>query len=1259
MAIRVFCIKFRKTTNNKCIMRRFLWGVVLIFLASGIQAQSSKIKNGKYPSLLWEITGNGAKKPSYLFGTMHVSSKMVFNLSDSFYLAIRNADVVALETNPESWQEDMFNFNVDNAYSNPFSSGYRNAPEEYLTINTLKKQKYEGLLEAALASNPSMINNLLYRTYSERNNDFEEDTYLDLYIFQIGKKWGKKVLGVERYAESMRLAMEAYMDAMKDKNKKEKSFDLDDDFSYSKLQDAYRTGNLDLLDTINKVNSLSPAFDEKFLYKRNDIQAESIDSILRNHQTLFVGVGAAHLPGERGVIEILRRKGYKLRPVKMGLRNSLFKENIEKLKVPVVFGKQASSDGFYKVDVPGKLYKFNNNYSGFDQVQYADMANGSYYIVTRVQTNALQWGHDADAVSKKIDSLLYENIPGKILSKTSITKNGYKGYAITNRTRRGDLQRYNIFLTPFEVIFFKVSGTADYIKESGIADKFFNSIELKDFPTQWKKFSPAFGGFEVDLPHEPYMLKNGNWQFFAVDKAANVDFQILRTDVHNYNFVEEDSFDLSILEESFTSSEYFDKSLSRKQSLFKGYPVLDASYKYKDGSVAMVRYLVQGAHYYTLVAHGNREHPKMTQFLNSFAITPFIYGKAQKQTDTALYFTVNTTYYPATKNSFELPSGFEKIYTGAMDEDETSLIETTVFKEKVIANDTTGEKIYVSFYKSPKYQYLKDSLNMRKGDRFLANDYDWVVKTKSKTENKDGSKVWEYMLTDTASSRSIWTKAFYKNGVGYSIRTETDTLTKPSSFLSGFFNSFQPSDTVKGINPYTKKSSVYFNDFFSSDTMARKKAIQSISLVNFDEEDSEQLQKAIQSLSWKDKNYISVKRSFIEKFGDLKDQKTSLFLKNLYYAAGDTIDLQYATLNTLLDQETKFSYNVFKDILMNEPPVLNVNSNNSGDSYGDESFMDQLYDSLKLTSSIIKDIMPLITVKDYEYPMMQLLSTLVDSNLIAAKDYELYVPKFLIEAKQAWKKQAIAEKNKAIGKAQKKDDDIDNESEGKDYGNEDLNLYSSLLMPLWDKNPAVPQLLNQILNSNDKQLMYNTALLFIRNGKKVSDSILQAIASSDDYRYDLYVDLLQLQNQNLFPSKYNNQLDLAKSKLLSRVEYEKPDTVAFLQKLPVKWQGKDAHIYFFKYKTKKDDSNWKLATAGLVPADSSKFELDESVAGVYDDDADFTELSNAKLDDSLPIADQLEKHKKQLMYSKRKSAKKFYRDADDIDFTSTIKGMAK
>src|SRR6186713_1410087 len=73
-------------------------------LLSGAQ---TNVNPKKYPSLFWEITGNGLVKPSYLFGTMHVSSKMVFHLSDSFYYAMKNVDAVALELNPDVWQGQM------------------------------------------------------------------------------------------------------------------------------------------------------------------------------------------------------------------------------------------------------------------------------------------------------------------------------------------------------------------------------------------------------------------------------------------------------------------------------------------------------------------------------------------------------------------------------------------------------------------------------------------------------------------------------------------------------------------------------------------------------------------------------------------------------------------------------------------------------------------------------------------------------------------------------------------------------------------------------------------------------------------------------------------------------------------------------------------------------------------------------------------------------------------------------------------------
>lgn len=1252
-----------------------LFVVICPFL---LQAQP-KIKNKKYQSLLWEITGNGLKKPSYLFGTMHVSNKLAFQLADSFYLGIKNADVVALETNPESWQEDMSKYQTaeGGGYNNyRFRSGsYMSMPDDYLSINTLKFYKYDRKIERSLYSNPSTINNLLYRTYGDRSSDFEEDTYLDMYIYQCGKKWGKKVAGVEKYGESMKLMAEAYKDAAKDKTKKERSYDRDEGFSSDKLQEAYRTGNLDLLDSINKYNSFSEAFDEKFLYKRNEIQARSIDSILNTRMSLFVGVGAAHLPGNRGVIEMLRNMGYTLRPIRMGERDSQHKAAVEKLRVPVTFSTQTGADGFFKVDIPGKFYKFGDDGS-LDQWQYADMANGSYYMVTRIMTNGWMWGHNVDEVYKKVDSLLYENVPGKMISKTAIVRNGYKGFDITNKTRRGDVQRYNIFVTPFEIIFFKMSGTGDYVKNGDEANRFFNSIQLKEYKAgtdkaNWKKYTPAYGGFSIDLPHDPYIGNDGSWIYDAATASAH--YRVVRSDVHNYSFIEEDTFDLGLMQESFAASEFIDTLISRKQIKYKGYPALDCKFLDNNKSVFLVRFIIQGPHYFTLVAHSKKETPEMQNFLNSFAIAPLVYGEAKENRDTSLYFSVKTPVFSdEDKDKIDVPR-YNLYGYGDDDDDESenSILEGGTFRSKIVENDTTGEKIYVSFFKMQRYNTATDSSMLGEDNQKFLSDTTLIVRMRKKYELPNKMKVWEWIVSDTGSSRALWTKTFYKNGIGFGLATQIDTLTQPSSFVTSFFDSFTPADTLKGTDPFARKSPVFFEDFMSKDSVAHKRAVRGIYQVDLDSSDFVPLKKAIASLTWSEKKYLDTKKSLIGKLDDIKTKAASDYLKDLYYAAGDTIELQYTALETLLNQKTQYAYNVFRDIITVEPPVLDISSNSdnyptvsyvrtyapSYNNYSNGNFLDELYDTIQLTKTILPELLPLMNLDDYEQPMMRLLGRMVDSNLVKPKDYQMYFSKFLIEAKQELKKQAIAEKNRAIKKAEEDKEEKNTSYRDRaeqDYGNEDLSLYATLLLPYMETNTAVQPLVQQMLASSDKQLKYKTMLLLMRSNKPVPDTMAKYFAGLEEYRYKLYKDLKELNKSDKFPAQFNNHLDLGKSKLLEEKNYDKPDSVVYVDKLPAEIKGKKGFVYFFKYKNKKDDLTWKLATVGLVPTDPKQFEFENTSRPVYNEyypynyrsgdyyKFDFTSFTETKIRDDEPLSKQLKEVLKKMLYSKRKSAREFY-----------------
>ncbi len=1228
------------------------------------------------------------KKPSYLIGTMHVSSKLAFNLPDSFYLALKSAQVVALETNPETWQEDMSKYELETEGSTEYSgmsNMFTSMPSDYLGINTLKFYKYDKKIERALYSNPSAINNLLYRSYGNETSDFEEDTYLDMYIFQCGKKWGKMIAGVEDYGRSMELMAEAYKDAAKDKNKKERSYtDWDEAYSADRLQEAYRRGNLDLLDTINKYNSISPAFDEKFLYRRNEIQAGSIDSILKKGLTLFVGVGAAHLPGDRGVIEILRKMGYRLRPVIMGERAGRAKDLLDKIRVPVSFRTDTARDGLFRVDIPGKFYKFGDD-AALDQQQCADMANGSYYLVTRIMTNAWLWNHNTEDVYRVVDSLLYENVPGKIITKTMITRNGYKGFDLVNRTRRGDLQRYNIFITPFEIIFFKISGNGDYVKNGPEAERFFSSIRFSEYKngngngTGMKTYAPPFGGFSVEFPHLPYTGNDGSWIFDATDKTNGIHYRVLRTDIHNYHFAGEDTFDLGLLEESFMGSDFIASRVSRRQFSFKGYPALEGMYKDKSGAILQTRFIIQGPYYYTLVARAKQETTALQQFLNSFEIKPFVYGNSRQHKDSTLYYSVTTPYFPEEKKiKLRIPRyswlGLDEEEEERTEED---LLEAGAYRNSTIFNDSTGEKIYVTFSRSSRYQYLRDSAELEKGIRpAYFYDSSTVTRLRKKSVLPDQTRVWETVISDTGSSRTLRTKVFYKNGIVFTLATQSDTLTMPSAFIKTFFETFTPADSLKGIDPLVKKSDLFFADLGSADTVLYNRAVSHIDDIYLDSTDLPQLLQSISSLGWEKKKYLETKKLLIDKLGDIPVPSAADQLKKLYYALDDTVQLQYSVLENLLQHRTAYAYHHFRDIIAAEPPVLDftgggyVNywaqifaaNSGRGTKYRDGKFLDELFDSLELTRTILPDLLPLLNLEDYRETMMKLLGQMIDSNLVKPGDYEQYYSKFLLEAKQKLKKQTVAEKKKSIARAEENKTDKKKPSylrdDEEDYGNSDLSLYAVLLLPFSERQSAVQPVIDQMLRSGDKRLRYNTFLLLMRKGRSFPDSLPGYFAGLDDYRYELYSDLNALKKLNLFPGKYNTHLDLGRSALLDRSAYDKPDSVVYLQRLRAEHMGKKGFVYFYKYKKKKDDLTWKLATVGLVPEDPAVFEfadpgeLDISLFGSsYSEESprnalDFTGFSATKLKTETALDIQLNMELKRMLYSRHNSAREFYKDED-------------
>jgi uncharacterized protein YbaP (TraB family) len=145
------------------------------------------------------------------------------------------------------------------------------------------------------------------------------ETALDLHLLQTARKAGKSCYGVEKFMDQInaidaisledqiKMLMDGIKDTTSDGGKKEEQ-------QFADLLDAYLTFNLDKALEMSSDPSLPAEFNQAFLINRNSGMAKNFIKIAKK-QTLFCAVGAAHLPGEQGVINHLRKAGLTVEPV--------------------------------------------------------------------------------------------------------------------------------------------------------------------------------------------------------------------------------------------------------------------------------------------------------------------------------------------------------------------------------------------------------------------------------------------------------------------------------------------------------------------------------------------------------------------------------------------------------------------------------------------------------------------------------------------------------------------------------------------------------------------------------------------------------------------------------------------------------------------------------------------------------------------------------------------------------------------------------
>lgn len=1178
---------------NYC--KRIFSLVCLLFLTLSISAQSAK----KYPSRFWEITGNGLTKPSYLYGTMHVSKKLAYYLPDTFFIALKNVDIVALETNIDKSLDEMINsdlFKIANKTYASYGGGnfYKNAFQVTIPI----REDYAQLL----AADPDLVNEMMYRFNDMLGRgDFEESTYLDLFIYQCGKRLNKKTTGLETFDGAMKYYLKAINPENAKIEKKEKENDstkvneeeIEDYTSqnntYKLIEDAYRAGDLDLLDSLDKKSYPTKLYGKYLIDDRNLVMLHNMDSIMKK-ESLFTGVGAGHLPGKDGLIELLRKIGYTVRPISLEKMKTAgaAKDKLEAIRIPLTFNTFTTDDNIFSVDVPNKMYEVYV----FDELkQYlcVDAANSSYYTVYRIKSHNEFGGYDVAINKKRLDSLFYEFIPGKILSKKEITKNGFEGFDITTKTQRGDVRRYVVLITPLEILIFKAAGSGNYFlnKEN---EQFFNSIKLNIVTDKWKLYQPEYGGYEAQLPAYTIFdkkIKNiKNTKKYEKTFAYDVDgnyYHLMRADYNDYSYIEEDTFELAYLTEVFNNDLKYE-ILNRKFGIQDQHPSFETTLKTDKGKFVFLKTVINGPHYYMQgVVSDKNVYP--TTFFNSLKFTKNKYQNPFfTYTDTGFHYTVTTCVKPFEDEVVNYAS-YNSLEQNNYYKEEKKPFESFV-NHKTYQNSYTLEEIYVG------YEKFHDYLSVKNVDSFWNAEIESFTKTRNlhlsklnKSTLKDQT-TYDLLLTDTNSTRGIMVKIIVKFGRMYYIDATIDTISGPSEFTQKFFSTFKPTDTLIGLDPFVSKSEKFFANLESADSSKQKEAIKVLNYMHFnDKDDAARFIKFFKSSNYYNYN-VDDRIDIIDAFASTKDKKALPFLVELYNKSGDTSNLQFSILNDIAEQKNASAAKIIDSILTNNAPI-------PSSEYEVSKIFYPFYDTLKLAVNLFPNLLKLTKYDEYKDKVYTLFTTLVDSNLMPSKKYIENKNDLVREANETLKRYNSKEQKNEIAK-KNKDDDDNKYSYNSDVSTYDermtLSNFLHILMPFYNE-PTVKTFYDKLAKVKDDNLLMDLYSEMLLRKITVNDTIWMHFAKDASTRFPIYTILKKIDRLDVFPKMYNNQESIAQSLLKLDGYSEDKDTLTYVEKRRVNSKNDSGYVYFYRCYFSKE-KRYVLDYVGLMPLDTTKIKTD-------------------------------------------------------------------
>ena len=533
--------------------------LLVLILSLRVQSQGKPIEN----ALLWKVTGNCLLKPSFLFGTIHLQDRRVFNFNDSLYSFIQSADGFAMEIHPDS-------------------------------VVSALMQKADG----------NNSGNLLRKHLSKpgaRHDDMP--TFVDAYLYGVARNQGKEIAGLEKASDQLRMLdkIKGNVDVKQLLKGMKKERNITE-----RLVQLYMKENLQGIHQL--MSYLPQETEDNLLNLRNHVMVLKMDSLIQA-KSYVVAVGTAHLPGKQGMIELLRQKGYRVEPVFTTSRTHASNYAIKAAQTTAWTDVQEPQHG-YTVRMPGKPSLVDMLNGNMNMNMYMDIASMKLYYAAFVVPTINVTKQNVDSILQAMCKTSMAPSKGEAISRRRFTKGKFEviDFAYRQATDKMFARVQAIAMGKRTYLVGFSSPRRDDVTSPEV-DTFFDSFTLVDMPRhEWETQTFPAHYFRVALPVKATVIdlpvndsSVSSVQFNSIDNNTGAYFGLTVLTVAPGFYIRADSvyFSDELLRLHETMKLY---DLQQQDTAFEGFPARKIEARLKDGRMLNCFMISRGTRVYNLTA---------------------------------------------------------------------------------------------------------------------------------------------------------------------------------------------------------------------------------------------------------------------------------------------------------------------------------------------------------------------------------------------------------------------------------------------------------------------------------------------------------------------------------------------------------------------------------------------------------------------------------------------------------------------------------